>query len=746
MKPAQGVKLIKVEPTPEEVAKRTEMRFNKYNKTLTYTKNSGKSATKAVKTNGLNLPVVIWDVTPGKDKRPTTITMYIKPFGPQAVEKLDNRFFRFNTDNGHIMMAVQRWISQEEGLKGVTLEESYKEPYEWVSLEPGTFLRVTDFNGEYLEVPLFAPGHIFDLKPRYRKPGSKNIMGQPVNDAWSWKFDDLKGDIINKLEYRTLAYLSDVLPPEVFFFRDQRMENPNQDSLLIKITPTWDVESQRREIGKHVSVIGSWLPMDDAVSSWAISPKVPDDAGCVLPKPEGGRDKDKFTQKALHGFVSVVQSVNFLEQEVIVGVTAYQMALSQAFCVKDLSLWYYRMRYIIPHLPIMMFCSIRQKQTKSMITNVSNQGSAGKWRDPSVEEAKVVGVADLAKVPSAAAAHEEDDSNAHIEDDDAAKAAAFKKMMEKRAQAKRDQGPSVTQGVDVTADFGAEVVAERIVIDAHDLYGRYLIPVTHAWPMSYVKVGKEMHPHPYDRVHVSHSTGDFQLFPDKASLTMNRPATLPPVVCVSDYTPDPDLVEKFVSLAKRGDGSFHVAVNSRTFEKREDTANLFAAIAIMTPEEGNELLEKGTVVAGQKTDHPIKVSLEMEPIDKGRLYVLFYRNKHLGKDTLAKGIKATIDAHTKLPEGHTSLDQVVVKSQPPPTPVTESEPAYKTPQLTLERQPDVVMAPPKRPAAFVEEVSEEQSESQINATQDDPSGGGGKKKEKKEKKRKSSSKRHADEN
>jgi hypothetical protein len=736
---------------------------------LTQAASSGKegamAATKKVKTDGLNVSCVIWGVSrkESNEKAPTNIIVYVKPFTKKIVEGLDERYYQFDEKTGIVKVAIQRYITQEEGLKGVKLEDSYpKGPLNWVEIRPGALIKLSDFNHGLNASHAFMRAKIFDLKPRYKKPGSKNSAGQVSDELWGWRwYDKIKVDPNFKpLNFRALSYLADSFPPEMFFFEDQRFPNTEQGSVMIKVFPSWDIAGMSEELKKDPNIISTWVVMDDSVTSWSISPKIPNVKSCVLPKPQGGRDKDSYTVKALLGHLTAIQTLAGKEQQVIIKVSLGTAVIEEAFCVKDLSLWYYRMRYIAPFLPFMALCNIGDKGTKSMILNVNGRDQAGKWRDPNTEEAKAVTdeALEAKPDPAAAAAAAAGDAQDHeAVEDEAAKAAAFREMMKRRAQTKRDQGGAKT--VDIRADFGAAVYCDRLLFDASDAYARYLIPVPATWPMSLVKVGKENLPQPYDRVDVSQK-GDFEVFDDKAALNLNNPNSLPAVVCVSDYTPDEgDLVDKFVALAKKGYGTFHVAVNSKTYANPDAALSLFSAIEVMTPEEGEVLLEKGSVLAGKNTASPVQVSLEMEPIDKGRLYVLFYRNKSKVSSTLKKDIEEALRAHRELPEGSAAPPPAAsaVAANPhnsppagPPVLQLTHEPSGGAdsilPAAVVSHKQDVVMESTsvtllKRPAGQVEELA---SGGEEKSLADEPSvEGGGKRskkersKEKKEKKKKS---------
>lgn len=732
------------------------------------TKESAQSATKKVKTDGLNLSCVIWEVSrnEGNDKAPTNITIYIKPFTKKVLDGLDERYYRYNAASGTISVAIQRYISQEEGIKGVKLEDSYPPKINWVEIRPGQLLKLSDFNHGLTPASVFMRGKIFDLKPRYKKAGSKNSAGQVSDELWGWRwYDRIKVDSNFKpLDLRALAYLSNVFPTELFFFEDQRFPNTEQGSVMVRVFPGWDIGSMEVELAKNPSIISTWVTMDDAVTSWAMSPKVANTKSCVLPKPQGGRDKDNYTVKAMIGHLMAIQTLNGKEQQVIIKISLGPKVIKEGLCVQDLSLWFYRMRFIVPYLPMMALCNIGEKGTKGMILNVNNRDQAGKWRDPGAEEAKTVSEDALEAKPESSAAqgaHAEGTHEGETAEDEAAKSAAFRDIMKRRAQAKREQGGQKT--AEIKADFGAALYVDRLLVDAADIYAKHLIPVTATWPMSMVRVGREDFPQPYDRTDVS-QLGDFEVFEDKAKLTLNNPNNLPAVVCVSDYTPDEgDLVEKFVALAKKGYGTFHVAVNSKTYANPEAALTLFSGISVMTPEEGEQLLEKGTVLAGKNSSKAVQVSLEMEPIDKGRLYVLFYLNKAKAPSTIQKDIQEAISAHCDLPEGSGNVPAAAAApaaaqhapaaAQNAPVMLQLTHEPHHSVDVVMANAPaagDVLMVAPslKRPASQVEEVvSGGEEKSQI----DEPSVEGGAKKErsksrsnkdKKEKKKSSKSGKH----
>ena len=570
--------------------------------------NSVRNSTKKVRTGGLNLRVIIWNVSKKKTddgKDITNMVLYVQPFDEKIVDGLDERFYKYDHERGCVSLAIQRFMTLEDAKNTSELEKRYptaangKLALKWADIHPGDMLDISDWNDHSITShDVFSFARIFDLKARYRKPGSKNVLNEPVDDMWGWKWDkEIKIDgQAKRLNPRAMRYIGDSLPLGMFLFQDQRYAETDQKLVMMRLFPEWDTATLQSELYKPISAVGQWMTLDDSFTTWAISPKEPNPESCaLLPRPEG-MNKD-LTVKALSGFVVVTQSIEGKgDQAVAVRMTLGPSVLESITGVQDLSLHYYRMRKLYKNLPLVLFCSIGAKNTKGMAINQERAADAGKWRSGDEEAKEVNEEAMESKDDGAAGASADAGAGDEHMTEEERQRAEYRRMMKLKEQKLQSQAASGGGlGSGLKADFGVQVYVNNVLLDSPEVVKRFMIPVPAKWPTELNKIGKDMVPNPFDRVHMSPVLKKFQEFPSKKDLNLNSPQSLPELVCVSDYTPDLDLVDKFVALVKTGKGTFHVMVNSTTYDDPDKAARLFEAIPHMTPEEGSELLSKCSV-------------------------------------------------------------------------------------------------------------------------------------------------------
>lgn len=613
----------------------------KRNRELTGGSESARSQTKRVPFNGLNVNVVIINVNkiPQKDAKkaspPTNVTLFIRPFDQSITDGLDPLYYRWNATDNCIELAIQRHMDAEEARKVETQSDSYPDDptkFRWVQLKPGSFITLADFKHESVAEDNLSLAKVFNLAPRMRKEKEKapDDKEKEVRQDWGWHWFKVTPEKTKRLTLRALACLRDSFPQEAFFFEDQRFPQTSQSAVILSVVPQWDeatlVKTQR--LGTYS--FGSWFAIEDKPEFWAMTPTTANDKSVRLPN-ASPTDKSVWSLKAMRGLVMVEQSLNRHTQKVVVNFAIGANLIESNFFVKDLGVWYYVMRFVVPYLPFMAFCSINNLATKAALQNQDYE-KAGKWHSPDEDTEMKTEVQNPYPTAGASAAPSEEnpDGTANID---------FRTMF--KARQTQDKAMGGSEKVNVDADFAVIGYCTSLLMNAPQAYRSYLFPVPADWPLTPApESGKDNLLQPYLRVDTN-PEGKFESFD---SLELGAPKDLGEVVCVTEYTAgnideNIAMISKFVQLVKNGYGEWRVAVNSTEYRDPAKAQQIFYVACKATPAQGAQFLDKGSVTLDAGTPDEFAVSWTQVPFEKRR-YALFYVNLTKGGDLEAEKTKA----------------------------------------------------------------------------------------------------------
>lgn len=656
---------------------------------------SAKSGTKKVPNNGLNVNVIIINVhkiapKDAKKSPPTNVTLFVRPFDKTILDGLPSAYYRWNEEEGCVELATQRHLDADQA-RSITKQSEYypdkPEEFKWVKLKPGSLITLADFKHQSVKEDSLRLGKIYDLAPRTRKEKEKTAEEKEADKdkkeyakqdwGWHWFKVTPEKDVNKRLQLSALACVRDFFPQEAFFFEDQRFPQTSQSAAIINVVPQWDEAAIVLTLRSGTYAIGSWFKIEDKPEYWAMTPKEPNDKSVRLPN-ANPTDKTAWTTKALRGFIMVDQALNFHTQKVVVNFAINDKHIEANFCVKDLGVWYYVMRFVIPSLPFMAFCSINDQATKAALQNQAKE-NAGHWHAPDEDAAmkdKTSAIEDDEQPAAAEAAEaapilteEGADGEAHID---------FRQMFKARQTQNEVAGSS--EKVDVDADFAVIAYCNNLLFNAAAIYRMCLFPVPANWPLTPApESGKQAALQPYLRVD-KNPNGKFE---EHGKLELGMPKELDEVICVTDYTTgdiDEDLkmMNKFIQLVKAGKGEWRVAVNSPEYSDMSKAQEIFYLASKATPAQGAQFLDKGSATLDADTPDELTITWTPVPFERRR-YALFYINLLRGGNLEAEKAKA-----------REALSTGGYAKAPPSAAGVAASPAVQRPTLQLTHDPEKV--------------------------------------------------------
>lgn len=645
---------------------------------------SARQQTKKTSTDGFNIGVIILNVYKITSKKadtqtPTNIVVYVRPFTKEHIQSLDQRFYRWNDAEGCAELAVQKVHDTETSKKARSIADHYdlSKPLVWAKIKPGEIVALADFtNASVKPSDNLCLAKIIDLVPRMRKPPEKksedaaaaaiaaanpeiaaSIAAEKAREAaalakedkvaWSWRWSQIACDPTRRLSLKAMACLKDHFSVESFFFQDQRFKQTNQSAAILNVVPIWDERSWVAAYESGTYSMGNWIKADDGPEAWASSPedlKI-GEKSVVLPNAKA-TDKTSWRVKQHRNVVRVEQAINGKVQRVLVTFTMNSSHIEANYKVRDMGIWYYVMRFIVPYIPFMAFCNINDLATKKEAIN-QNHELAGTWHDPNEDvdmKDENEGGNGGGDGGEEGAEHAEGASQGGGGGGDEEDAAALRAAMAATTAA-ASSGATASR-VRVDADFGVVAYCNSLIFNTADAYRKHLFQVSAGWPLKLIK-GRFQ---PYTRKEKNPSD-KFETWDDK--LDLNFPKDLPEVFCVSEYLAEDnkanlDLLQKLTKLVKDGKGEFRVAVNSPDYANPAIAAGVFHLCAHGTAEQNEEFLETGEVKLGAGTPDERKINWTPVPMETRR-YALYYINKLVGLDLEAEKDKAREALSTGVP-------------------------------------------------------------------------------------------------
>jgi hypothetical protein len=302
----------------------------KRNRELTGGAESARSQTKKVPFNGLNVNVVIINVhkitskDPKKNQPPTNVTLFVRPFGPEIIDGLDPLYYRWNSTDHCVEMAIQKHMDADEARKVNKQSDNYPEDptkFRWVQLKPGSLIALADFKHESVKEDSLSLAKIYDLAPRMRKEKEKNPEDKEkkeiIGQDWGWHWFKVTPEKAKRLTLQALSCVREAFPQEAFFFEDQRYPQTSQSACILNVVPIWD-EVIRHQDPAPGHLLAWQLVCDRRQARvWAMTPKEPNDKSVRIPN-TSATDKSVWTVKALRGLIMVEQALDGRTQKVVV--------------------------------------------------------------------------------------------------------------------------------------------------------------------------------------------------------------------------------------------------------------------------------------------------------------------------------------------------------------------------------------------------------------------------------------------
>lgn len=351
----------------------------------TYIQQTGKENTKRVRQDGFNpYGFLFYARKFGKNSKANDVLIMLGAFNHDDFEAagLDKNIYRWNYQLGCVEILKRIHMDKGQKVDPRIIKEKgqlafYPEnqaEWEYVPAIPGTVITYSDFNFRINKERENTIVSIIDLMPK--KKSKEQIEKYPEDPDYNWGVGGVNTNIYQFPEY-AVASIMEKLPMSLF-----HLNNPNhvyQRYVMVRTIDLLVDEFLAKELARPVYAFMQLINSTDE-DAWAFESKDDEKAKAAFIPPTSAGGKKRNT-KCMKLFASISQksdanssAVSTISAQVIF----WENAVEEAFCIRDIFLWFNCMRHLAYLISdAVLLSSVNLDRTSNSAWNAQSGGNEG---------------------------------------------------------------------------------------------------------------------------------------------------------------------------------------------------------------------------------------------------------------------------------------------------------------------------------------------------------------------------------